>query len=243
MSQDRLSERLEELSKLLLKEQTVESTLQRVAELASHLLEGADAASITIADADGLPSTASSTQDLVASLDAEQYRLDEGPCLAALRQRMVFQIDSMGDEQRWTHFCPVARDAGIASLLAIPLVVDGTLGAINFYARNPHVFTGTDRAVAVLFASQAAVAAANAQTYAGVQEERTKMAKRLQDALHSRATIDQAVGVLVERERLSPEQAFEMLRTASQRLNVKIRDIAHQIVETAQGKPARGPAG
>lgn len=236
MPMDGMSRSLGELSRLLLKEETVESTLQRVADLASHLLAGADAASITVADGNGQPSTASSTQDLAANLDAEQYRLEEGPCLAALRQREIFQIDCMQDETRWARFCPLAQEAGIASLMAIPLFFDGTVGAINFYARQPYVFTEGDRAVAVKFAAQAAIAAANAQTYAGVQEERAKMAKRLQDALHSRATIDQAVGVLVERERLSPEQAFEMLRTASQRLNVKIRDIARQIVETAQGK-------
>lgn len=244
MSQDELSQSLAELSGLLLAEQTVDSTLHRVAVLASHLLPGADAASVTVADPDGNPSTASSTQDLASQLDAEQYRLGQGPCLAALRQRELFQIDSMADESRWVQFCPLALEAGIASLLAVPLNANGTSGAINFYSRRSYTYTPVDRAIAMIFASQAAVAAANAQAYAGAQSERDKMAFRLNEALRSRATIDQAVGVLVAREHLKPAEAFEMLRTASQRLNVKIRDIAGEIVAAAQssGDPA-GPTG
>jgi GAF domain-containing protein len=234
---DELTRSLTELSRLLLKEESVESTLTRVAVLASHLLQGADAASITVADESGLPSTASSTQDLVANLDAEQYRLEEGPCLAALRTRQVYQIDSMAEEKRWSRFVPLAREAGIASLMAIPLMVDGTVGAINFYARQPHVFTEIDRSVAVLFAGQAAVATSNALTFANVQAARAKMAQRLQDALKSRATIDQAVGVLVGREHITPDQAFDMLRSASQRLNIKLRDIAREVMDTSKGSP------
>lgn len=235
MSDDALSLSLMELSRLLLKEETVSSTLERVAVLAAHLLPGVDAASITVADDAGRPSTASSTDELVSTLDHEQYRLNEGPCLAALRERRHFQIDSMSEEVRWQLFCPIALAAGINSLMAIPLGSDGaTQGAINFYSQHAHVFTPTDRALATLFAAQAAVAADNARTFADVQSERDKMAQRLQEALRSRAVIDQALGVLMERERLSPEEAFKMLRSASQRINVKVRDIAAEIVETAQ---------
>lgn len=241
MSQDELSQSLAELSGLLLSEETVDSTLHRVAVLASHLLPGADAASVTVAGPDGKPSTASSTQDLASQLDAEQYRLEEGPCLAALRERGSFQIDSMADETRWAKFCPLARQAGIASLLAVPLTANGTSGAINFYSRKAYIYTAVDRAVAMIFASQAAVAAANAQAYAWARSERDNMAQRLNEALRSRAIIDQAVGVLVERTHLNPTEAFEMLRAASQRLNVKIRDIAREVVAAAQHSTEPGP--
>lgn len=244
MHQDELSKSLAELSGLLLAEQTVDSTLHRVAVLASHLLPGADAASVTVADPDGNPSTASSTQDLASQLDAEQYRLGQGPCLAALRKRELFQIDSMAEESRWVEFCPLALQAGIASLLAVPLSANGTAGAINFYSRSPHIYTPVDRAIALIFASQAAVAAANAQAFAGAQSDRDEMALRLKEALRSRATIDQAIGVLVERKHLSPVEAFELLKTASQRLNVKIRDIAGEIVAETQDVDAPpGPTG
>ncbi|HLI56917.1 MAG TPA: GAF and ANTAR domain-containing protein [Actinomycetota bacterium] len=235
MSDDALSHSLTELSRLLLREETLESTLQRVAVLAAHLLPDADAASVTVADAGGHPRTASSTADLIAQLDAEQYRLNEGPCLAALRERALFQIDSMGEDSRWRRFADVALEAGIRSLLAVPHGGNGaSFGAINFYSREPHVFTEVDRGLATLFATQASVAADNARMFADAQAQRDAMAQRLQEALRSRAMIDQAIGVVMEREHLSPEEAFTMLRNASQRVNVKVRDIAAEIVQSAR---------
>jgi len=235
MSDDALSHSLTELSRLLLREETLESTLHRVAVLAAHLLPDVDAASVTVADSDGHPRTASSTADLVSQLDAEQYRLNEGPCLAALRERTLFQIDSMGEDSRWQRFAVVALEAGIRSLLAVPLGSNVVgFGAINFYAREPHVFTEVDRGLATLFAAQASVAADNARMFADAHTQRDAMAQRLQEALRSRAVIDQAIGVVMEREHLSPEEAFTMLRTASQRVNVKVRDIAAEIVQSVQ---------
>src|SRR3989449_11041899 len=152
---------------MLLKEETLGSTLDRIARLAAELLPQADAASITIMEADGLARTASSTEPeaplkapgniTVAELDAEQNRLDEGPCLAAMRDRQTVQIDSMHTETRWQGFCRLALAAGIESLLAVPLgaaSAEAPRGAINFFARAPYVFTETDRLAANRFSAQ-----------------------------------------------------------------------------------------
>jgi uncharacterized repeat protein (TIGR04076 family) len=244
LGQDELSRSLAVLSHMLLKEETLDSTLDRIVQLAAELLPQAVAASITISDAGGPPRTASSTQEVVAELDAEQYRHDEGPCLAAMREGQTFQVDSMRSETRWQGFCEAAAAAGIESVLAVPLDADpaagrsGTRGAINFFARASCVFTGPDRSAANVFSAQAGVAAANAAAFAELQGERALLTRRLEDALHSRAVIDQAVGILIERERLGPEEAFQMLRSASQKLNVKLRVIAAEILESATGRPA-----
>ena len=103
---------------------------------------------------------------------------------------------------------------------------DRIKGAVNFFARRSYVFTEPDRSVAGRFCAQAGVTAANAAAFAELQAERALLTRRLEDALHSRAVIDQAVGILMERERLGPEEAFQMLRSASQKLNVKLRVIA-----------------
>jgi GAF domain-containing protein len=240
LGQDELSRSLAVLSHMLLKEETLDGTLDRIAQLAAELLPQADAASITISEAGGPPRTASSTQEAVAELDAEQYRLDEGPCLAAMREGQTIQVDSMRSETRWQGFCKGASAAGIESVLAVPLDADaaGRRGAINFFARASHVFTDSDRSAAKVFSAQAGVTAANAAAFADLQAERALLTRRLEDALHSRAVIDQAVGILIERERLGPEEAFQMLRSASQKLNVKLRVIAAEILESATGRPA-----
>ena len=233
---------------MLLKGETLDSTLDRIARLAAELLPQADAASITISEAGGPARTVSSTepeaplkapgQITVAELDAGQNRLDEGPCLTAMRDRQTIQIDSMRTEIRWQGFCRLALAAGIESVLAVPLgdeSVEAPRGAISFFARTPYVFTEADRSAASRFSDQAGIAAANAAAFADLQADRALLARRLEDALHSRAVIDQAVGILIERERLGPEEAFQMLRSASQKLNVKLRMIAAEIVESAAG--------
>jgi GAF domain-containing protein len=250
LGQDELLHSVAALSRMLLKGETLGSTLDRIARLAAELLPQADAATITLSETGGPARTASSTEEpeaplkapgqimTVAELDAEQNRLDEGPCLAAMRDRQTVQIDSMHTETRWQGFCRAALAAGIESVLAVPLgdeSVEAPSGAINFFARTPHVFTETDRSAANRFSAQAGVAAANAAAFADLQADRALLARRLEDALHSRAVIDQAVGILMERERLGPEEAFQMLRSASQKLNVKLRMIAAEIVESAAG--------
>ena len=248
MGQDKLLHSVAALSRILVKGETLGSTLDRIARLAAELLPQADAASITISEAGGPARTASSSepeaplkapgQITVADLDAEQNRLDEGPCLAAMRDRQTVLIDSMHTETRWQGFCRAALAAGIESVLAVPLgdeSVEAPRGAINFFARTAHVFTETDRSAANRFSAHAGVAAANAGAFADLQADRALLARRLEDALHSRAVIDQAVGILMERERLGPEEAFQMLRSASQKLNVKLRMIAAEIVESAAG--------
>ena len=155
-----------------------------------------------------------------------------------MRDRQTVQIDSMHTETRWQGFCRLALAAGIESVLAVPLgdeSVEAPRGAISFFARTPYVFTETDRSAASRFSDQAGIAAANAAAFADLQADRALLARRLEDALHSRAVIDQAVGILMERERLGPEEAFQMLRSASQKLNVKLRMIAAEILESAAG--------
>src|SRR5205807_2354782 len=130
--QDELLHSVAALSRILVKGETLGSTLDRIARLAAELLPQADATTITISEADGPARTTSSSEEpeaplkapgeiTVAELDAEQNRLDEGPCLTAMRDRQTVQIDSMHSETRWQGFCRVAVAAGIESVLAVPL--------------------------------------------------------------------------------------------------------------------------
>ena len=104
------------------------------------------------------------------------------------------------------------------------------LGALNLYSHQPRAFGPADRETAVMFAAQAAVALANAQTYAaGV-----RLAAQLRDALVSRAVIDQAIGVVVAHLRCGPDDAFDRLRTSSQNGHRKLRLVAEAVVNAAR---------
>jgi len=125
---------------------------------------------------------------------------------------------------------------GIRSVLALPLTANSQLGALNLYARYPGVFGVFDRARAALLASLAGLALSVAHSH----EDEERRADNLHGALVSREIIGEAMGILMERERITADQAFDVLRRASQHLNIKLREVAQNLVDTGED-PDVGP--
>jgi GAF domain-containing protein len=141
----------------------------------------------------------------------------------------------MEENGPWPAFRRACLAQGIHSTLSLPMIVDhGTVGAMNLYSRTAHSFGIGDRDAAQQFAAQAAIVLANAQVYWDARQ----LSTRLGDAMKSRATIEQAKGVLMGAQRCGPDEAFELLTRASQRENVKLREIASRIVEGAADRRA-----
>jgi len=133
-------------------------------------------------------------------------------------------------------FGPSAAERGIRSALALPLTTNGAIGAINLYARYPAAFGVVDRAKGVILASLASVAINAAHSL----EDEERRIENLHSALSSREVIGQAQGILMERERIAADQAFDVLRRASQYLNIKLREVAQTLVDTGE-RPETGP--
>ena len=129
---------------------------------------------------------------------------------------------------------------GDAERLALPLHFNGAPGALNLYSRSPAAFSIDDRARGILLASLAGLAFTTARSH---DEEELKSIQ-LQAALATREMIGQAQGILMERESISADQAFDILRQASQHLNVKLRVVAQSLVDTGErpdtGRPLDG---
>ena len=226
---DHLSEGIAELSRLLVNEEALEDSLHRVAELACRNIGGADLAGVTLLR-DGRASTAVFTDPTSPEIDAEQYRTGSGPCLDAFRHQQVLRIDSTADDERWPAFSTAAAEHGIRSTVSLPLVVRGRgIGALNLYSRQVAAFSDDDADVGMLFAAQASVALANAQLY----DRAYRMTQQLQEALTSRAVIDQAKGMLMGQHGVSADEASESLRHRSQQENRKLRDLAQELVDRA----------
>lgn len=219
-----------ELSGLLLSEEDQETTLRRVADLAVRSIPGCDAVGVTILN-DGVPSTRAATGGLVYEVDNHQYDIGQGPCLQAVEDRRAYDVEDMATSPRWERFCRHAAERGIRSSLSLPLVVRGeALGALNLYSRRPRAFAADDRDTALMFAAQAVVVLANAQTYgAGVG-----LAEQLRAALGSRAVIDQALGAIMAQAHCDADQAFDRLKTASQHSHRKLRAVAEAVVTAAR---------
>lgn len=223
-------EALDQLSRLALREHSMSSLLQRVVDLSNSVMPGDTETSVSLV-VRGHPTTPVSTGELAQQLDEAQFANGDGPCLHAARTGEITEITDTRRERRWPDYVRRAAEKGNLSSLSVPLPVDDTIaGALNTYARRPDAFDGESRAQAVRFAPYAAVAIANMQTYQHARE----MADNLQIALETRAIIDQAKGILMERYKITADQAFQMLAQVSMRRNIKLRDVADALVRTGE---------
>jgi GAF domain-containing protein len=226
------AEALERLGRLSLRELSMESLLQTVADLAKSAMPGVTEASVTLIVKDR-PTTVASTGQLAIDLDETQYERGQGPCLHAARTGELTEIADLRTDPRWPQYTSRAAQHGTLSSLSVPLVIDEyeqVSGALNLYAQEAEAFDAGDRSVAQAFGPYAAVAAGNLYAYQNARD----MADNLQAALESRAVIDQAKGVLMERYKLSAAQAFQVLAQASMNANRKVRDIADHLVATGE---------
>ncbi len=218
---------LADIARVLLAPGTVTETLNLVMTMSVASIEGCDEAGLCedVLGGDG----SFSTSTLVSELDDLQNSLGEGPCLDTLGGLDSVYVDDLTEDMRWPQFSPLAAESGLRCALAYRLFAgEDTLGALVMYARLPAAFNPTDRAQGLIFAAHAGMALAVAQSQATERGRSTN----LQTALVSREIIGQAQGILMERERITADQAFDLLRRSSQHLNLKLRDVAQQLVDT-----------
>ncbi len=155
-------------------------------------------------------------------LDVEQQHTGVGPCIDAARSQQPVRVTDTRSEARWGDFGVHAAGLGVLSMLCFPLwVAERSLGSLSLYADRPDAFGEQDDRIAMICATLAAVALADAQ--------RTE---HLLTALESRDLIGQAKGILIERHRMTPDQAFVALADVSQRRNRKLTVVAQHLVET-----------
>jgi hypothetical protein len=197
-------------------------------------LEGCDCASVCVLD-EGDCTTPAYTAEVAAKFDALQHRLGQGPTVDAIAGGVSFYASALNADPRWPALHREAEACGLASLLALPLFTNGTLGALSLYGREARSFTPDDLARGLLLAALAGLAFAALRSH----EDAERRAANLQAALASREVIGQAQGILMERERISADEAFDLLRRASQHLNLKLREVAQTLVETGE-QPVTG---
>ena len=232
-----LSKALEAMSRFFVGGATVRETLERMSELACASVGAADMVGITML-ADGRPRTAVFTDDTAPEIDTAQYESGVGPCLDAFRHHQVFRIDEMASDHQWSPFSEIAAAHGIESSLSVPLLArhEG-VGALNFYSRSPSAFSDADVEAALQFAACAAMVLANSQAYWDAQH----LGQDLTEGMKSRATIEQAKGIVMGAQRCTADQAFQVLVGASERENRKLGEIAGELVAETAGSQASEP--
>jgi GAF domain-containing protein len=224
-----------ELARISLAGRGLNEVLQRVAELAAHVVPGADTVSVTLVER-GRARSVAFHGPLAAALDERQYEAGFGPCLDAAATGTLISIDDTADEQVYPDFARQAQRQGIRHTLAVGLAaVHGTGGAINVYSRGADGPLGPPaRDAATRFAGYAAVAVTNAAVYAGTLDEIDQM----RQAMASRALIEQAKGMIMYVRGCDADEAFDVLRETSNRENRKLSEIAEAFVKEAPTQKA-----
>ena len=205
---------------------TVDEVLQRIVELAVETIAGCDHAGVSLVVRDVI-STAASTDPIVIEMDRIQAETGEGPCIDAIRRQATFESRDLTRERDWPRFARRAVAAGVHSMLGVRLfIAEDTFGALDLFSESVGGFDADDRRIAEIFATHAAIALAAATLH----DREFRAISGLTEALTTRDVIGQAKGMLMAVRHVDADEAFTLLRRASQHANVKLRTVAEQVL-------------
>lgn len=221
---DRLGTALGELARRLQGENGEQDTLDAIVRAAVETIPGAGYAGVSEIQNGRRIHTTAATAELVREVDQLQYDTDEGPCLSSLYEEVTVRVPDVVADPRWPRFGAKVAGLGIGCMLSFQLYVTrGRLGALNLYADRAGALTDESEQVGLLFAAHAAVAMSDA-----------RQISQLTRALGVYDVIGQAKGILMERHRLTGDQAFALLVAGSQQSNRKLLEVARYLVETGE---------
>jgi transcriptional regulator with GAF, ATPase, and Fis domain len=225
MPDDVLAEALAHAARRLNEVSSLEETLTEIVRTARVSVPGADHVGVTLAHPDGRLDTLASTSDRVHEFDAIQYELGEGPCVYAIEADTIVHVPDVRAECRWPAFMAEAGRRGLRAQIGVRLYADrsGQAG-LNIYSEQERGLDDTSAQAADLFAAQAALAMGKARAIG-----------QLQEGMRTRQRIGVAVGLLMHRYQTSEERAFAFLVRASSHGNVKLRDVAAEVVRDFEG--------
>jgi hypothetical protein len=216
---------------------SIDGYLQAAADMTADVIEveGSYSLSTTLY---GNPVTVGTSDRSAWEADQVEFDTEDGPCVEALRTGAVITGIDLAEERRWPAWAAVATLLGFASAAGIPAdVSSGGRIALNLYAPTPQAYDEETLQRARVFTQEVARTIPAAIRLFEADERATQ----LEQALASRSTIDQALGVLMAQNQCTPDVAFGILRRASQNRNVKLRDVAATIIERFTGHPAVEP--
>ncbi|WP_369176606.1 GAF and ANTAR domain-containing protein [Streptomyces mutabilis] len=223
------------LDQAIARSQGLDTLLRDLTDRAVDQVPGAVACSVTVRRADRLMTLAGSS-GLPSGLDLRQYENGSGPCVDAAETGSPRYSPDLAAETRWPAYTEYALATGVRCVLALPMAVEGETGAaLNFYGLEPDSLA-QGREAARAFAERAADAVNEALRL----ERQQASAADVRTALLSRSIIDQAVGILMARERIDAHRALARLRRASQHRNVKLRDLCGELVAQVSGGASHG---
>ncbi|KOV77258.1 hypothetical protein ADL03_41840 [Nocardia sp. NRRL S-836] len=234
---DETAEALTVLRDFFIDGEPLDDALQRLADTASRAIPDADSVTVSLMDP-ARPRTAASTSPELIEVDEKQYSADRGPCLESARTLRPVRAVVGEHLDEWPEFEAAAAAHAIRAYLSVPVLLPSSnssdekhLGSVNIYSHTAAAFDPFDEGLMRLFTTAASVTIASAQRW---QRSRDHI-DSLEKALASRAVIDQAKGVLMAVHSCTADEAFMMLVQRSQHENIKLRDVAKNLLDSIAG--------
>ncbi len=227
---DATAEAIAGLRDVFAAEEPLSDVLARVAQTAVRAIPDADAVSITVISGDaGSPPV--STDERIIALDRVQQESGRGPCMQTAQERRPVRVEiAATDGNRWPEFAEQAKKLGVRACLSAPLLIDDRkpklVGSLTVYSYTASAFDPFDEGLIRLYTVTAGQAITNARRWQKIRDT----VGSLERALTSRAEIEQAKGALMAIHSCTADEAFERLVSGSQKQNVKLHEVARQLL-------------
>jgi GAF domain-containing protein len=220
-----------DMSKLPLEATSVHELLSSIARMCSDAVPAADGVTVTLGSP-ARPRELGSDNALAQALDGAQVLAGAGPSIEAWDGNVEVHLPHALVETRLpSRFVDAAKEYDVSGVLAIPIwVSDKQTGVLTCYTCSSVGFEDESIAVLRMFAESAGAVL----HHVDVGNAISRLVDQMRSALESRATIEQAKGVIMTLKGCSSEEAFQWLATESQRTNVKLRELAAGIVASAE---------
>ncbi|WP_235921246.1 GAF and ANTAR domain-containing protein [Lentzea tibetensis] len=213
-------------------EEPLGQALRRLAETATRAIPDADAVTITVMTPEP-PRTVAASDEQLVDVDEKQYGANRGPCLESARTLQAVRAVVGEHRETWPEFESAAEEHGVRAYLSVPIVLPASgrsdaehVGSLNIYSYTAAAFDPFDEGLMRLFTTAACATISSADQWQRSREQ----IKHLETALVSRAVIDQAKGALMAVHACTAEEAFAMLVRRSQHDNVKLREVAQDVL-------------
>lgn len=215
------------LTKILVEGLNLPAQRNRLTTLCAELLDVRAATLVTL-DMDGEPEICAASEETAELLTRFELAYEQGPGTDVFRTgEQVECVDLSTAQLRWPRFAPAALDAGVAAAFGLPCrLCDDVVGALTLYMDVPGHLSEENAEL-----TQGLVNAVSLGVTAQRGREFAERAGQLQNALDSRVLIEQAKGMLAEREHISVGDAFTILRNHARRTGTKINKIARNVID------------
>jgi GAF domain-containing protein len=220
---------LNDLGRLRFGEMRVDEAMHQIVQT-THAIFSVDGAGLMLTDGEHHLRNAAVSDERVRHLEELQIRHQEGPCVAAFDDKVLIGAEDLTADPRWPLFSQAAVQRGVRAVLASPIPYNqDAVGVVAVLSQERHPWSAEAELALLAFTDLAALLIASMM----MGEQQTVLATQLQNALNSRAVIEQAKGVLIGQQGLSAQAAYELIRAQARAERRKVAVVAAELVRRA----------